>query len=116
MPMIQWADPPAARCDGGGGMEIINPLAGALAQSGNVTRQQSADKAQQIRRAQALRKDVAAASDTFEPHVESTEELNPIHDEQKRPDPRRRRKPKPPATNPPSPDEEQPPPRIDVVA
>lgn len=66
----------------GPGMEIINHLAGSLAQSAAVTRQQSVDKTQQIRHAQARRKDIAAASDTFEHQVESTEELTPIHDEQ----------------------------------
>ena len=70
-------------------MEIVNPLAGSLAQSTAVTRQQSADKAQQIRRAQALRKDVAATGDTFEHQVESAEELSPIHDEQKQRQPGR---------------------------
>jgi hypothetical protein len=94
-------------------MDIANPLAGNLAQSANVTRQQSADKTQQIRRAQALRKDVAAASDTFEPHVESAEELNPIHDEQKKSE-QRKRKPKRRNDAPSSEDGQ--PPRIDVVA
>jgi hypothetical protein len=80
------------------GMEIVNPIAGSLAQSTAVTRQQATDKSQQIRRAQALRKDVASASDTFEHQVESTEELTPIHEEQKNPTPRRRpSKPKRPA-------------------
>jgi hypothetical protein len=65
-------------------MEIINQLAGSLAQSAAVTRQQSTDKSQQVRRAQALRKDVAAAPDSFEHQVESCEELTPIHDEQQR--------------------------------
>jgi hypothetical protein len=95
-------------------MEIVNPLAGSLAQSANVTRQQSADKTQQIRRAQTLRKDVAAA-DTFEHQVESTEELTPIHDEQRQSDQQRRRKPKRSPNDPPQPDVEEPP-RIDVVA
>jgi hypothetical protein len=71
-------------------MEIVNPLAGSLAQSTTVTRQQSTDKSRQIRHAQDLRKDVAATPDSFEHQVESTEELNPIHDEQREPDRRRR--------------------------
>jgi len=65
-------------------MDIVNPLTGNLAQSGIVVqRQQSATKAQQIRREQALRKDVTAAGDHFDHQVESCEELNPIHDERK---------------------------------
>jgi hypothetical protein len=76
----------------GCGMQIVNQLAGSLAQSASVTRQQSTDKSDQIRRAQALRKDVAAG-DTFEHQVESSEELTPIHDEQaKKGGQRRKRK------------------------
>ena len=71
-------------------MEIVNPLASSLAQSAAVTRQQSADKSQQIRHAQHLRKDVAASADSFEHQVESTEELNPIHDERRESDQQRR--------------------------
>ncbi len=65
-------------------MDIVNPLTGNLAQSGSVVqRQQSVTKAQQIRREQALRKDVTASGDHFDHQVESCEELNPIHDEPK---------------------------------
>jgi hypothetical protein len=82
-------------------MEIVNQIAGSLAQSASVTRQQSTDKSRQVRRAQALRKDVATPGDSFEHKVESSEELNPIHDEQPQRDPKRKRPraaPKPPAT------------------
>jgi hypothetical protein len=65
-------------------VEIINQLAAPLAQSAGVARQQTTDKSQQIRRAQALRKDVAAGSDTFEHQVESCEEDTPIHDERRK--------------------------------
>jgi hypothetical protein len=92
-------------------MEILNPIAGALAQSAAVTRQQSADKVRHIRHAQALRKDVAAAEDTFEHHVESAEELSAIHDEQREPERERQRKPHTPPT-----EGDEPPPHIDVVA
>jgi hypothetical protein len=91
-------------------MEIVNPLAGSLAQSTAVTRQQSTDKSRQIRHAQTLRKDVAAAPDSFEHQVESTEELNPIHDERR--ESRQQGKPKP---NPQQTEGEEPP-HIDVVA
>ena len=72
-------------------MEIINQLAAPLAQSAQVARQQTSEKTQQIRRAQTARKNAAAQSDTFEHTVESTEEITPIHDEQRQPqDPRAR--------------------------
>ena len=93
----------------GAGMEIVNPLAGSLAQSAAVTRQQSTDKSRQIRQAQALRKDVAAAPDSFEHQVESSEELNPIHDERR--ESRQQGKPKNPQQT-----EGEDPPHIDVVA
>ena len=75
-------------------MEIVNQLAGSLAQSAAVTRQQSTDKSQQVRRAQNLQKNVATASsaDSFEHQVESTEELTPIHDEPKQNDGKRKKR------------------------
>lgn len=70
-------------------MDVVHPLAGNLAQSASVAqRQQSAGKAEQVRREQALRKDVAARGDHFDHTVESAEEVNPVHDEP--PDQRRR--------------------------
>ena len=97
-------------------MEIVNPLAGSLAQSTAVTRQQSTDKSRQIRHAQTLRKDVAAAPDSFEHQVESTEELNPVHDERRESDQQRRGASHPQSER----DGERPegdePPHIDVVA
>ena len=61
-------------------MEIINQLAAPLAQSVVIARQQSADKAEQIRRAQALRKAAGTSPDSYEHQVESAEEITPIHD------------------------------------
>jgi hypothetical protein len=97
-------------------MEIVNQIAGNLAQSVAVTRQQSADKTRQVRRAQALRKDVAAPSDSFEHQVESTEELNPVHDEQKREAPAGKPKRRPRSSPQQSPDCDVPPPSIDLTA
>ena len=98
-------------------MEIVNPLAGSLAQSAAVARQQSTDKSRQIRHAQTLRKDVAAAPDSFEHQVESTEELNPIHDERRGPGQQQQRGGSHPQSEQ---DGERPegdePPHIDVVA
>jgi hypothetical protein len=97
-------------------MEIVNQLAGSLAQSASVTRQQSTDKSQQIRRAQVLKKDTATAADTFEHQVESCEELAPIHDDQRqRSDGRRKRKrANDAAASQSGVDEQQPPPHLDV--
>ena len=90
-------------------MDVVHPLAGNLAQSASVVqRQQSAAKAQQVRREQALRKDVTARGDHFDHTVESCEELNPVHDEQ--PDERRRRR------GPDEPDEAGDQPQLDVTA
>jgi hypothetical protein len=78
--------PPAA--EAGLAMDVVHPLAGNLAHSAAVAqRQQSAGKAEQVRREQALRKDVAARGDHFDHTVESAEEVNPVHDES--PDQRR---------------------------
>src|SRR3954465_9207177 len=48
---------------GPAGMDIINPLAGSLAQSTHVQRQQSAEKQRQVRRTQAVQKNVALQDD-----------------------------------------------------
>lgn len=70
-------------------MDVVHPLAGNLAQSASIVqRQQSAGKAQQIRREQALRKDATVAGDRFDHTVESTDAASPAHDEH--PDQRRR--------------------------
>lgn len=99
-------------------MELINQLAAPLAQSAQVARQQTSEKTQQIRRAQAARKNVAAQSDTFEHTVESTEEVTAIHDEQRQqPDPSPRRpRPAKPKRPPRDGDTTDPPPSIDVTA
>jgi hypothetical protein len=95
-------------------MEIFNQLAAPLAQSATVTRQQTTDKAQQILRSQATKRNVAAtASDTFEHTVESAEEIKPIHDEQKQQQGRwtKRRAGKPAKS-----DDDDEAPRIDITA
>ena len=80
--------PPGAR---GVRMDVVNPLSGNLAQSASIAqRQQPAGNAEQVRRAQALREDVAArgGGDHLDPAVESADATNPVHDEH--PDQRRR--------------------------
>ena len=63
-------------------MSSINPFSGYLAQGSQVERTQAADKTRQIRRTQALSKDVAAKDDQLEHQVESADALAEIHDEQ----------------------------------
>lgn len=95
-------------------MDVVHPLAGNLAQSASVAqRQQSAGKAEQVRREQALRKDVAARGDHFDPTVESAEEVNPVHDEP--PDQRRRRQ-QPDHAHPAAAEPADDAPRIDITA
>jgi hypothetical protein len=72
-------------------MDPINSLSGALAQGTLVQRHQSAVKNQQMSLAQQLEKNVAARDDEMEHQVENSEELTPIHEDQKRQDSRRRK-------------------------
>jgi hypothetical protein len=64
-------------------MSQINPFTGSILQAPQVQRQQSAEKDRQVRRAQDLAKNSALDSDRLEHQVESSEELTPIHAEQK---------------------------------
>jgi hypothetical protein len=78
-------------------MTDFNPLAGAILSSA-VTQKQSADaKQQQIRRAQLTRSNAATPTDTFEPHVESADELHETDERHKKRsgqrDPRKPKKP-----------------------
>ena len=97
-------------------MEIFNQLAAPLAQSATVSRQQTTDKAQQILRSQAVKRNVAATgSDTFEHTVESSEEIKPIHDEPKQQEGGRpKRQPRKRQTD--SRDDDDDAPRIDITA
>jgi hypothetical protein len=96
-------------------MDALHPLAGNLAQSASVAqRQQSAGKAEQVRREQALRKDVTARGDHFDHTVESAEEVNPVHDEQ--PDQRRRRQSQPGDDHPTGNEPSDGTPRLDLTA
>ncbi|MGA3067784.1 MAG: hypothetical protein ABSF29_13150 [Tepidisphaeraceae bacterium] len=56
----------------------MNPLTGSILQTSVVQQQQSGEKAQQLQRAQELRKNVAAREDEMEHQVENTEELSAI--------------------------------------
>lgn len=52
-------------------MSFINPLAGSLAQSGQVQRLQSADKDREMQRAEALRRSSDAERDRMEHEVDT---------------------------------------------
>ena len=64
-------------------MDPMNPLSGGLLSSAQAQRQASADNQRQVRRAQALAKNVAARGDTvdIEHEVESSEGPTAVGDE-----------------------------------
>ena len=61
-------------------MTEFNPFAGAILGSTQAQSIAGNERQRQLRRTQALRKDVAAREDTFEHQVESAEELHPVDD------------------------------------
>jgi len=65
-------------------MSQINPFAGSILQTPLVQKQQSSDKDRQVRRAREAEKNTALAGDTLEHQVESSEELKPTEEHQKR--------------------------------
>ena len=79
-------------------MTEFNPFAGAILGSTQAQSVAGTERQRQLRRSQALRKDVATREDTFEHQVESAEELHPVDDGSHNPsDPnnKRRRQPRP---------------------
>ncbi|MGA2230764.1 MAG: hypothetical protein ABSH22_07680 [Tepidisphaeraceae bacterium] len=74
-------------------MYSVNPLSGALAQSSELQKLQSNEKARQARQAQEQKKNIAArGEDEFESEnqIENTEELTPVHDENRQSNQRRK--------------------------
>ena len=61
-------------------MTEFNPFAGAILGSSQAQAIAGTERQRQLRRAEALRKDIAAREDAFEHQVESAEELHPIND------------------------------------
>lgn len=61
-------------------MTDFNPLAGAILGSAQVQQQSDLQKQRQLRRAQTLRKNVAAQADQLDHQVESPEEPAPTDD------------------------------------
>lgn len=60
-------------------MSQINPFTGSILQSPQVQRQQAADKDRQLRKAADSAKNATLHGDELEHQVESSEELTPIH-------------------------------------
>jgi hypothetical protein len=65
-----------------GSVSSINPFSGYVAQGSQLERTQAAEKTRQVRRAQALSKNVAARDDELEHQVENTDVVAALHDEQ----------------------------------
>jgi len=63
-------------------MSQINPFTGAIIQSTFVQQRQGDDKERQIRRVQNLGKNAALQGDRLEHQVESSDALQPIHDQE----------------------------------
>ncbi|HZL33979.1 MAG TPA: hypothetical protein VFC78_01635 [Tepidisphaeraceae bacterium] len=66
-------------------MSQISPLSNAIAQSLTAQRLMSVEKEQQMRRAQVLEKNVAARDDELGHQVESSGQVDPVHDEDHHP-------------------------------
>jgi hypothetical protein len=59
-------------------MSILNPLAGTVAGQQLTQASLEAEKVRQVRRAQNVRKNVAAANDRLEHEVESSDAIKPV--------------------------------------
>ncbi len=62
-------------------MSQINHFAGSVLQATQVQKQQETEKNRQVRRANALLKNIAVEDDRLEYQVESPEEIKPIREE-----------------------------------
>ena len=91
-------------------MSAINPFSGYVAQGAQVERLQAAEKTRQVRREQALSKNIAARDDELEHQVENTDATAPIHDDDQ---PRQQHQQNP--RHHPTPDGDEPP-HIDITA
>lgn len=70
----------------------LNPFAGAILPSAQVQRQQSTERANQVRRTQELKKNAGQqGADIFEHQVESADAVAGVHDEDTRHDPKKKR-------------------------
>jgi hypothetical protein len=64
-------------------MSQINPFAGSILQSTQAQRHQATERDHQVRRAHESSKNSALSADELEHQVESSEELTPIHEDDK---------------------------------
>ncbi len=71
----------------------VNPFIGAVLQTPQAQRQQVEAKAQQVRRAQELRRNIGVEGDQYTHAVESTEELKPVHKERDEAKQQKKRRP-----------------------
>ncbi|MGH7213277.1 MAG: hypothetical protein ACREIT_00640 [Tepidisphaeraceae bacterium] len=74
-------------------MNTINPFTGSILQSSQAQRLQSSEKDRQTRRIDALKKNVAAPGEETEHQVESSQALEPVHDDDSQKDPRQPKRP-----------------------
>jgi broad specificity phosphatase PhoE len=96
-------------------MTQFNPITGAALVGQQISVRQTDDKAAQIRRAQETARNIAARTDRFEHVVESTEEVDPAHDEDKKKDQKRgKSKPHPQAETDTPDDQDRP--KLDLTA
>ncbi|MBC8108637.1 MAG: hypothetical protein H7Z14_18785 [Anaerolineae bacterium] len=73
-------------------MSELNPFAGAILPSAQAQRQQSAERVNQVRRTQELKKNAGQqGADVFVHEVESTDAVAGVHDDDTRHDPRKKR-------------------------
>ena len=72
-------------------MTQLNPLTGSVLGGAQAQHQVETEKTRQVRRSQALQKNVALQDDQLEHQVESSEELSPIHDQEQGHENQRRR-------------------------
>jgi len=94
-------------------MSQINPFAGSILQTPQVQKQQSAEKDRQVQRTREAQKNAALLDDKLEHQVESSEELKPTEEHQKRE--RRFKRPKHHAPNA-KPDEDDEQSHLDLTA
>ncbi|MGD1277800.1 MAG: hypothetical protein ABR964_11335 [Tepidisphaeraceae bacterium] len=74
-------------------MSQLNPLTGSILQTPVAQKQQTDQKTRQLRRAEELRRNVAARDDEMEHQVENTDHLEAVGDGQENPK-QRQSKPK----------------------
>ena len=94
-------------------MSQINPFIGSAIQASDVQRAQATDKDRHLQRSQDLKKNAGLSGDRFEHAVESSEEIDPIHDEQKQDAKKKRQSHKHPNQDDSQTEE---PPRLDLTA